>query len=444
MTVQKLNLLCFVEQNFSQSIRRKIRWLAKNTLWIVAAIPLAISLSSTVNAQGHVILGGDDLDDHGSNSGSSNLTGWLYIEEAVTDLLAATGGTCTYGAGSPTSNEVAVLGSSLSMILTANGGAAAYHAVTAAGGTLTFHDGPAAITTFFANLGGSERPEVIYIPTANSPSGGGVPNGLSTGVSSEEEIIEANATAIRDFINLNHCGLMAHSGSYNWLATIQPGLTTNETCSIPLTPTAIGSSTFPSVTSTDLSGGPCHNEFLGTIAPLDVLATDTASRNIIIGGSPVFIGTQQILDVSQVTITGDSTNATNQTVTMELRESGVLVDSGTITVFVSESAESVATRLTAAINLGVGDPDFMITNSASGQITATVIADRDFDCLFCAGNGPCSNPTDIVPPAKFIHGQLYDKAISVRVPTLNGWGMILTAMLLASIAIFGFKATRSH
>jgi len=51
------------------------------------AIALTLAFAGAASA-GPVILGGDDLTDHGSRSGNANLEGWLYIEKAVSGVVA--------------------------------------------------------------------------------------------------------------------------------------------------------------------------------------------------------------------------------------------------------------------------------------------------------------------------------------------------------------------
>src|SRR3970040_1202727 len=55
---------------------------------VAGAIALTLVFAGAASA-GPVILGGDDLTDHGSRSGGgASLEGWLYIEKAVSGVVA--------------------------------------------------------------------------------------------------------------------------------------------------------------------------------------------------------------------------------------------------------------------------------------------------------------------------------------------------------------------
>ncbi|MFQ5658271.1 MAG: IPTL-CTERM sorting domain-containing protein [Candidatus Methylomirabilales bacterium] len=231
---------------------------------------------------GPVILGGDDLDCHGSNDGAKNIAGWLYIEQAFTDLLANV--TCT------NDGSVAVLGAADSSLLSNNGGGAAKQAALAAGATTTFHDTPAGIAAFFANLANNSiMPAIINIPTGPR---GGVANGLDA---SEEAELANHAQAIADFINAG-CGVLAHTHDYGWLPGVLPGITVEASCVTPLSLTTEGQTAFPSLTNNDVSGGPCHNTFSGSLTTFDILATDSNGNNAIFGGQNPVIPTTIFMD----------------------------------------------------------------------------------------------------------------------------------------------------
>jgi len=52
---------------------------------IVASLLFLFSVPSFA---GPVVIGGDDLNDHGSWDGSANLLGWLYIQNALASLVS--------------------------------------------------------------------------------------------------------------------------------------------------------------------------------------------------------------------------------------------------------------------------------------------------------------------------------------------------------------------
>ena len=107
----------------------------------------------------------------------------------------------------------------------------------------------------------------------------------------------------------------------------------------------------------------------------------------------------QIVSSSGITISGASTNGSNQSVTMELvsKPGGVVLDFGTITVFPGQTAATTATNLTTAINNVPNAAGITVTNADPGEIDVT--ATQNVECRFCAGNGPCV-AGDVVPPAK--------------------------------------------
>lgn len=236
----------------------------------------AVTLSAFAPAAwaGPVILGGDDLNDHGSRTGTTNFLGWLYIERAVNNVL---GGVTRAGA---ITTDVAVLGSSFSTATAANGGGAINSAVTTLGRTATYFEGAAAINQFFADLAaGTINPRMLYFPGDNTT------NVLDA---AEGAALTANAAGINSFVGSGG-GLMAHGGitpiTYGWLSALLPGLTTSTNCSTPGTLTPAGQAAFPGVTNADISAGPCHGTFTGgNFGGLVSLANDSTGTPYIIGG----------------------------------------------------------------------------------------------------------------------------------------------------------------
>jgi len=111
---------------------------------------------------GPVILGGDDLADHGSASAGVNLTGWKYIENATNGILA------NVTRAGASGNGVAVLGSSVS----GDPGAAMASVAVALGGvTVNYYDGATVIGTFFTDLASETvNPEMLYIVGSEASS----------------------------------------------------------------------------------------------------------------------------------------------------------------------------------------------------------------------------------------------------------------------------------
>lgn len=238
---------------------------------------------STAEA-GPVILGGDDLTDHGSVSGGVNQKGWLYIEKAVQSILDTPGNITRPG----NDGSIAALGSAPSSATSGDAGAAIGSAAAALGKTVNYFEGAANINQFFVDLAnGTVNPAMLWI------AGTGAVNDLDA---AEGAALTANATAIANFVNSGG-GLMAHGCSgvttcqtaYGWLSALLPGLMAVAGCTATgATLTPEGQAAFPGLSNSDIdsNAGPCHNHFEGNLGSLKVLALDgdDPPRNYIIGG----------------------------------------------------------------------------------------------------------------------------------------------------------------
>jgi methionine-rich copper-binding protein CopC len=226
---------------------------------------------------GPVILGGDDMTDHGGVS-ATNVphTGWLYIQKALESLKPQV--------KRPNDGFVAVLGAASSTARNNNAGAAYFHTVPRVGLRAEFYDGMDQIEDFFDQLrAGTKRPTIIVVAGTDSN------NDLEPG---EGNVLADNAVTIADFVNSGG-GLLAHgfgTVAYGWLSTLLPGVVESNGCdSTTLVLTQAGTSAFPGLTVTDIRAGPCHSNFSGNLEGLQVLARDGngGGRNIIIGGASV-------------------------------------------------------------------------------------------------------------------------------------------------------------
>ncbi len=244
------------------------------------AIACAVGLSGVATA-GPVILGGDDLTDHGSRSDAgANLEGWLYIEKAVSNVLSnqTRAGTLTH--------DIVALGSAAlapGVYTSGNAGGAIASAANVLGKTVLFVDGNAGITSFFADLAsGAVNPGMLWI------AGNGADNDID---SDDGSALTAAAAAINTF-GASGGGIMSHgSGSdvYGWLSALLPGLSNVNGCSSGgATLTAAGQAAFPGLSNMniDSTAGPCHSNFTGDFGGLTTLAFDgaTPARSYIIGG----------------------------------------------------------------------------------------------------------------------------------------------------------------
>lgn len=246
----------------------------------VTASILSFGMSGTASA-GPVILGGDDLTDHGSVAAGVNLAGWKYIELAIADLF--TNQTRAVDSGAATTVDIAALGSAASAATGGNAGAAIGSAAAATGGptSVSYHDGAASIATFFTDLAaGTINPAIIWL------AGTGASNDLD---GAEGAALTTNAAAINTFV-ANGGGLMSHGSgttAYGWLNALLPGISFANGCSSAgATLTTAGASAFPGLTNADINNnaGPCHNSFSGDFGGLVSLADDGQGRPYIIGG----------------------------------------------------------------------------------------------------------------------------------------------------------------
>lgn len=239
--------------------------------------------AASVSMAGPVILGGDDLTDHGRRVAGVNQRGWLYIEKAVSNVLSG-----VTRAGILTTDIVA-LGSAADPTFSANNaGGAIGSAANVLGKSVLYVDGAANITTFFANLlAGTVNPGMLWFAGTNSN------NDLDA---AEGSALTTNALAINAF-GASGGGIMAHgsgSNAYGWLSALLPGLVESSGCSSTgATLTLAGQAAFPGLSNSDINNlaGPCHSSFSGNFGGLTTLALDGSSlgpngagRSYIIGG----------------------------------------------------------------------------------------------------------------------------------------------------------------
>jgi len=231
---------------------------------------------------GPVIIGGDDLTDHGSSAGpfnaahggceGTNFAGWLYIQNGIENLLRdeTRPGTHTF--------DIFAIGSekSLSVTCGGNAGVAIASAAFANSATVRFCEGSAGIDACFADLA-TDNPRVLWI------AGTGASNDIS---GSEGGTINSHAQDISDFV-ASGGGLMAHgsgSAAFGWISTLLPGFLFGGSCSnsaAVLTPAGIAA--FPLITNANIRSGPCHDSFSGNFGGLEVFAFDTLGRPFIMG-----------------------------------------------------------------------------------------------------------------------------------------------------------------
>ena len=263
---------------------------------------------------GPVILGGDDLTDHGQTDGAgTNEQGWLYIERAIGNILP--------NVTRSNDNSIAALGSSGPVVPDGNGsdaGAAITSAAAKNGMTVQYFDGDAAIANALQSIGnGSFNPAIIWV------SGDNASNDLGDtgcdGPGTEGQALIDNASVINTFVTEGG-GLMSHGTCYGWLQALLPTVTTVDGgSSDDLYRTAEGIAAFPGVSDTDFNAGPWHNHFEGDLGGLQVLVrsltVDDAGGNdapVVIGGGDVDIipppPTAQLAAACSNAVIGDSGN----------------------------------------------------------------------------------------------------------------------------------------
>jgi hypothetical protein len=244
------------------------------------ATAVALALTAGVSIAGPVILGGDDLTDHGNRTGGTDIAGqnnegWLYIEKAVSNVLGSQtrAGTLTH--------DIIALGAADSTDLSGNAGAGIHFAALELGKTVLYVDGAAAINQFFANLAnGTVNPGMLWF------AGTGAANDLDD---AEGLALTNNAAAINTF-GASGGGIMAHgsgANAYGWLSALLPGINFDGDCnSTNATLTLAGQAAFPGLSNNDINrmAGPCHNSFSGAFGGLQTLGLDGNQRSFIIGG----------------------------------------------------------------------------------------------------------------------------------------------------------------
>jgi len=241
--------------------------------FLILAVFLLGMLPGMASA-GPIILGGDDLTDHGSRSGSANVQGWLYIEKAIGGINSQV------TRSGPFTTTIAALGSAnpgIGNYPAGDAGGAINSVANVLGLSVTFYDGATAINQFFTDLNSNTvNPRIIWI------AGNGAGNDQD---GSEVAAVNSNAASINAFVSSGG-GLMSHgSGNYGWLSALLPGLTevlAGTGSGHTLTPA--GNAAFPGLTNADIGAGPSHSFFSGSFGGLSVLGRDGQNRPFILGG----------------------------------------------------------------------------------------------------------------------------------------------------------------
>ncbi len=244
-----------------------------------------VALSASLSFAGPVIIDGTDGNDHGSVSGGVNIGGWKYMQKALDSLAPGVSNTnkilVDLGTTSTSFGDARdAINSAFGLSTLVGAGWSIVH-IDGATDIATYLSGGTVGTTNLANSG------LMYLSTSG--------NAIGDITTAELAAINSAAAAVASFVS-GGGGLFAQgetgTGAFGWLSTLVPGITvTDQTANgvnTALSLTAAGSTAFPGLTNADLSTGPWHANFGGSLGTLSVLATapdDSGfTRNVIIGG----------------------------------------------------------------------------------------------------------------------------------------------------------------
>lgn len=230
---------------------------------------LAAACVMTAAQAGPIIIAGTDADDHGSFNGTSNIDGWLFMQDAFQNLAPAVSN----------GNQVVVcLGCNPGQASNAFASATSQSSLNPAWSFLSLTSA-SDITDFFANTGAVniEDAGIVYMPTVANNVDGGIDD-------TQLAIVNANGAAINSFV-AGGGGLFTQeqvnsSIGYGWLTSLLPGLSAHgdndgrirNAGQLNLTPA--GSAAFPGLTDPILSNAtPWHAFFEGNFGGLSTLVT---------------------------------------------------------------------------------------------------------------------------------------------------------------------------
>jgi uncharacterized repeat protein (TIGR01451 family) len=331
-------------------------------LFALAAFAGAPSASAQT-VGGPVILGGDDMTDHGFFDGTNNVDGWLYLENALRNVSP--------NVQRLNDNTIVALGSNNS---DGSAGEAITQAAAKVGLPVRFFDGAAQIQGFFDGLAsGADNPRIIWI------SGSDAGNNLDgcDGPGTEGQVLIDNASRINDFVNQGG-GLVSHGTCYAWLQALLPAITTVDGgSSDDLYFTPEGSSAFPTLTVGDINAGPWHNHFEGDFGGLDVLVRSSnvqSPQETCVNGQVSAAGVQQCEDAA-VILGGAGVSLTEKPTDLGITKQDTPDPVGlngeiTYALTVTNHGPEPATNVTITDDLPLGTT-LVSTNPQQGTCTGT-------------------------------------------------------------------------
>jgi uncharacterized repeat protein (TIGR01451 family) len=381
---------------------------------------------------GPVILGGDDLTDHGSTDGSgASELGWLYMEKAVANVKTQV--------GRANDNSIAAFGSADPGPLThptgGDAGEGIKNAAEKNGMTVSYFDTPAEIASGFASISnGSYNPAILWI------AGTGASNDLDdcAGSGTDGQAITDNASVINTFVNSGG-GLFSHGTCYAWLSALLPGLTTVDGGdSGDLFRTPAGISAFPDVSDADFNAGPWHNHFEGDFGGLDVLVRsnsvdDSAGQDaaVVIGGGQVSLTEKPAdLAIAKVDSRDPSPAGRNLTYTLNVTNNGPNPATGvTVTDTLpsglsarSSSASQGSYSGTTTVTCALGD----LASGASATVTIVVRPSSEgtiTNTASVAGNQPDPNSANNSATQETTISAAPAARVDTRKPTVSVGGV---------------------
>jgi len=258
---------------------RKFGFAYKPRFLVVAC--LALSFASAPRVAAGIIIDGTDANDHGSASGSTNQSGWKYMESVLTALA---------GSNNMSTAKVLVdLGTSTGTARNAIASAFNLGPLPGQGWTIQHIDGAAAIAAHLSALSPTTT-GILYIPSYNNSSGD-LTKAEMDAINAGAAQIDAFTAAGGSLFAMAQSNSGANTGAYGWLTTLVPGLIFTDIgtggFSSNITLTVDGMAAFPGLTNADLAGAdPWHVHFSGNFGGLDILGTaqqNAQTRNIILG-----------------------------------------------------------------------------------------------------------------------------------------------------------------
>ena len=243
---------------------------------VAASLAMMLVASCVYRAEaGALIAAGTDADDHGSVFGGVNQDGWFFMQRSLENIAPSV----TNG-----SKKVVTLGSTGGDAFAAASSAFNLSTLPGLGWTLASVDTVAGINSFFGGVGAHTVGNTgIFMVDSSAVNVLGGIDAL------EDAALTSNAIGINNFLGAGGAAF-TQSHSYGWLSTLVPGLTTTNfgfggiSGGLSLTP--VGTAAFPGLTNADLSAGPFHNTFGGSLGLLSVFATS----NSLTGNPPVILG----------------------------------------------------------------------------------------------------------------------------------------------------------